>query len=566
MSKQVKPDVKETLIQNKEDKPSYKWDKTRGDFKCYEKKNTNHPNWRSNNPQLEKEVAGLPTWQPIGYSNLLVNPNYESLVQMETNFVPGIMTFEVLQVFGEASDWNSALNVVGRDLGVAIMKRAGYNGAYEYTDLVKHIAQGASLMSNYEFIKSIFGCLHLVKAESAYIKPEALITCSGIDFGDLSSSINNTRSKFNTVIRTCGQIMAPAGFPILDRFRWIFQNFYADTTMGTAQLYRFVPSGFYLLNHKTGNLEFKTRDQIAELTGYTKTEAGYPLSMFIDFLSMQISAITGDSNYLAMTKDFGRTFPTQIFQPEEVPENYTINPIYDDAVLVEIENMDIAFNCSFETGIITNECVLDLVEIQNETYNAPELHQKLQFNITGANNLFDPVVQDHKQAVNFHVAPTAERFMYATAFKHVATFNHNGSWGDKMTVHLDHTGSEVILNAQIWCYSQKIREGQTALHANRVRGLYFPAEVDPSATAAKPSSFDYNTFIMVDDFQQHPRVPVFSTTDVGIIGDKVAAGYLLRELWDRDLYITFDRHQFDLIQKYATQSLWGYPFKIEGTN
>lgn len=342
----------------------------------------NDISWYSRNSQLLRDSANLPMNTQIGnklYPNKIGNSG-------SSDAVPGVMTIKYIPCFGisESDNNHSPLDVALTNIYSFVRHANSGSANYDRVDMGLYLICADSCFMYYNWMKRIYGIAMTFNGFNRYI-PQALIDGNYVDYNDILVNLNDLRAFMNQFALRCDCLWIPSNMPLFIRHSWMCSNVYKDAENDRAQLYEFVPEGFYKYNEldsKTGGFaEFQMlRDMYdAPMTYNNIVELGNQLiNAMLD--SEDIGIIAGD-----IRKAYGAN---NLFTVAVTDESYSVEPVYNSEVLMQIENSNAfgAFSTSAQAGLfditqdVDNQSLIFNPECQILRYSAPLCTQKVFLN------------------------------------------------------------------------------------------------------------------------------------------------------------------------------------------
>lgn len=290
-------------------------------------------------PQYFKDAGTVPFADPVGAKVDIRNvPNTN--VRGRQFFVPGIMALEYIPGIGYSCDNTSPINRASQAMTTWMKATQKFTSAFDKADVMMAFMALDSCYILYEMGKRAYGASNLTSPVNRWI-PNTLSTALGIQYDSIVSDPAKFRARLNKFAIDLGQFCVPKELDITARHMWMTRGLYwdADNVMSKAQLYAFVPRGVWKYDNTVS-------------TGSQLTWVPFPLSgngtvgmtaeQFFQICNDCLTAISGDDDIVQICALFFNAFGREAMrQLEEVPDLYTVFPVYDRLVLSQIENCTI---------------------------------------------------------------------------------------------------------------------------------------------------------------------------------------------------------------------------------
>lgn len=247
--------------------------------------------------------------------------------------IPGIMTLKYMPTPGISTSNNSAVNLAARAMYSYVRHANSGHSNYDAPDLMMYLLAMDSMYAFLSWARRLYGYLSFYTQYNRYV-PRALIEANGVDYDDLMSDPARFRSSLNLLIQSAGALVIPGSLGFIKKHMWMASNCYLDDMSVKAQLYQFVPNGFWIYDEKSGpgQLTFKT------LSDTHLMAIGEIISVGRDIInplvqSEDINIMSGD-----ILKAYG---VDNIFKVGLIEEDYSVVPSYNPAALNIIQNATI---------------------------------------------------------------------------------------------------------------------------------------------------------------------------------------------------------------------------------
>nr|AIY31275.1 capsid protein [Dromedary picobirnavirus] len=304
-------------------------------------KSTNDVSWYARNPQLLKDVASFPFSPVLG-----LDVKREDPYGTETPFLlsgiddtpfAGVMAIHFRTVPGITKGTQAdPINVAANNIYSYIRHFNSGSSNYDVPDLMLYLLAVNEIYSIYFFMRRIYN-LHRTYAYKNRYYPTTLIQANGVNYNTLISDSAQLRANINMIGAKLQSLAVPADIDFFKRTAFMTQNVYLDSAdPNKAQSYMFVPTGWYSLEEFTpgeaGYLMFNNNPGVNKVNGFTGIKEYWNLAN-----TMLDKLITSESIGI-MSGDIKKAYGANIIGLTPLSEDSSIVPIYDEAVLSQIEN------------------------------------------------------------------------------------------------------------------------------------------------------------------------------------------------------------------------------------
>lgn len=258
----------------------------------------------------------------------------------------------------------------------------------------------------FAFASRIYGVARTYSAVNRYY-PAALINAMGLDYREVLSHLADLRYHINVFATKLSTMMIPDGFSYLSRHMWLYSNLYQDRPNAKCQTFVVNPAGFYVYNPE----KYTTGGALVYNHWYTPGENLRTLSELYSLMDSMIDAIYSDEDMNIMSGDIMKAYDKFVVLPD-IPEEYAITPLYDENVLVQIQN----------ARSVGSRLAPDVATVGADKFDTRDIYQ-MGGTIRYTPHLFyDSAAVTSKALVNLQpsVDPTPEIVAEATRFTNVA--------------------------------------------------------------------------------------------------------------------------------------------------
>jgi len=291
----------------------------------------NDPAWYAKNPQLMKDAASLAFSNILGLPlrNLTNGIPYTDMDAYPT--VPGICTLDYVTTPGIATGDSDAINVAAFNLYSYVRHMNSGHSNYEAPDLMMYIMAMDEAYKYWSHLVRIYGIARLYSQQNRYY-PKAMLRALGVDVNDIIRNLCNLRGYINYTRSRLLSMCVPSIFPFIERHMWLQKRIYRDSESPKAQSYMFISTKYRTFVEATGG----TPAYLAT-TQFPNTSMTY--SDLLTVMENIINPIVGSEDFGIMSGDIKKAFGLDnVYNIEEVPEDYVVESVYDREVLSQIEN------------------------------------------------------------------------------------------------------------------------------------------------------------------------------------------------------------------------------------
>lgn len=350
---------------------------------------SNDVSWYAKNQELLKAAASLPMSTVTG--NALPFKYGES--------VPGVMAIDWVPSFqGNAA--SDAVNQAANSLYSYVVHANSRNQSYDSVDLMMLIYAGAQAFSFFAHGVRAYGVARMFDQRNKYL-PEALLNAMGFNYFDLRDNLSKMWYDLNELVARLSQIWIPNDLPIVERWFWMNSHIYMDSTTVKGQYYVFVPKQVFKYNETLS----QNGGALTPVTGWNPNNKS-TWAQYMTIMNEIIDALLNSQDRGIIFGDILKAYGAEkIYSVNAIDVDYMATPIYDEEVLMQIEN---SVSCTILAG--------NFLQVQGRL-----LHVGADYN-PGKGTGAKPIAIDDgnygiRQAVlnfPFKEEPTPEQIMVAT--------------------------------------------------------------------------------------------------------------------------------------------------------
>lgn len=247
---------------------------------------------------------------------------------------PGIMKIDFIPTMGKSDSAVSALNVAARSTYTWVRHQNSGRTNYEAPDLMIYIGAMAQIYEYFYECERIYAAAMTYLYENRYIGRGLLRACY-VDIASITGNLASFRYKLNLLAAKISSLCVPAKFTLFKRHAFIARNVFTDSDSVRGQMY---------IYRAKASLKFSAT---AETTGgslqqvLTPGEKGNSAgwNAIISHLEGLVDAVLQDEDMNIMSGDILKAYGREnCYTLEFIDENITINPVFNEDVLQQIEN------------------------------------------------------------------------------------------------------------------------------------------------------------------------------------------------------------------------------------
>lgn len=300
----------------------------------------NDPAWRVQNPALSETVGNILFSDPTGlfHSNGAGPLNTTAAYNIEWS-VAGLMVFNALPLWGEASSATAPTNIAGQKIQwLANVKWYNQTG-YAPSDIMAMVmAVDAIHIFIIEAIRA-YACCSKYSVQNKYYGRN-MVRALGWDYDDILTNLAKFRYVINEAITKINQLHIPKIFYCVDSHISMYSRIYSESPVQSekAQLYAFRSNSWWLWNDSDGTLT------AYPWQWWTSSTDKHQLCRTEDFertINSMLDPILTSEFIAKMDADLLRVFSyDECFQLSPIGETLDIQFTYDPLVLCQIFNAE----------------------------------------------------------------------------------------------------------------------------------------------------------------------------------------------------------------------------------
>lgn len=411
--------------------------------------------WYKNILSLFNDAANMTIAQVPGLLYDPIKKGTTAITPSQTSFTsPGVMSIRLATVVGNCSGPQDAPNIAAQQLYTMVTKQNSRDKSYDKTDLFMMILAVNSAYQLYEYLLRGYRSIGKFEPLNRYY-PETLLRAQGFS-SQLGQNLADFRGVLDLFAYQLGSINVPDVLDYIRRSSWLFSHVYKDAEDVKAQLYTFIPDGFYVWTEAEGSnpafLKYVTREQLFNLTNHTAAIAN--LSQISAAINTIMTPLLGSSDIGLMNADIAKAYGDgNMIKIRSVSDYEAIEPVYDKEVLLEISNAFTPLKTTSErepSATRGTVCFSDITQDVTNLVSGPQVVQSIGLNSTG-----DPITIQGKSPsyikpiLNFiDTEANADNIMVSTRLMTSMEPNLDGTAVDVWC------GSEIVTE-YVWWYHGK---------------------------------------------------------------------------------------------------------------
>lgn len=393
--------------------------------------------WYFNNPDMARtyadiaynQVTGLP-FDPYTHNNYTGNTVGDATERV----IPGVMTFRLAPTMGIANSATDAINTAAQQLYTLVRKANSGRVNYDRTDLMMPVAAMDSAYMLYEELSRAYKLLENYKTMNRYM-PNFLLQAIGFSPA-LANNIKEFKGALEVFAYRLGSINVPDQFDFITRHSWLYSNVYKDADNVRAQMYAYVPDGFFVYTEGTEArptyLKYTTREA---LYGMRDTDATVSnMSMIWNAIDTIMNPILGSEDIGIITGDLEKAFGDNMIKISTINTGEALEVVYNEEVIQQMMNTTILPKITF------NDVTVEYSNLTTGPYfvSTPRVQATTGSKLTCS----------RKSLLNMGISsdPTPEMNMVATRLM-VTTANFAGPSND---LPITSCGTEICVGCRIW--------------------------------------------------------------------------------------------------------------------
>lgn len=293
----------------------------------------NDSKWYTKFPVVAKGVGNLPWYFRQGETLGNLGEGTKSIT------LPSVLLYPYVPTPGYTALPSDAFNQIARTTWLTLHRKYRGLGTYEQADLGIAMYAILDCFTSLAKMERIYGVLNYYTSRNLAI-PVGILSAMGFQAdraGYIGTKLAEFRANINQLILKAKQLCLPKGMTLLDKEVRMNSMIFKDSKSFRANIYLFDKCGYWLWTPTT----FKTGSGLT-FVQYSRTENPdiyVTLDSLYQDLQTQMEALLSDSDINRMCSDVIAAIGTEnIVSAQLIPENYFVEPVYDESWNVEIHN------------------------------------------------------------------------------------------------------------------------------------------------------------------------------------------------------------------------------------
>lgn len=282
-------------------------------------------------------------------SELAAMPNYLE--------VPGLVSLEISLVPGFSVDYTSAVNLASRNIYSVVRRQQSGAKNYDAPDLMMYLLTMDNIFSYYTWIQRLYGLANRYNVMNRYL-PDALITANHVDPDNLRKHISELYGYIQLFASRAKAFPVPTQMKYFIRHAEMFANVYTDGDNDKAQMYIFVPYAFWAFNETFSSAARGSLDM--QPVGYNQgvSSPSFKLMTVDDIIALGEKLLMGvisSQDAGVIGGDILKAYGGETVTIGSTPIDYTVQPVYNEEILMQIHNARSVGSFSSNSSITQND-------------------------------------------------------------------------------------------------------------------------------------------------------------------------------------------------------------------
>lgn len=298
----------------------------------------NDPSWRLQTPALSQNVGAILFSDPTGkiYKDSVL---YNDLTYPVTWSTTGIMVFDALPLWGEATGASSPTNVAGQKIQWLANVKWYSSVGYAPSDIMAMVMAVDTLHIFITEAIRAYACCSKYSVQNQYFG-RTLVRALGWDYDDILANLAQFRTAINDAIVKINMVHIPNVFYCIDSHRTMYSRIFTEspTLNEKGQLYIFRSHSWWVWDDSLGTLTAKPWKFWKSTSSYTEY---CNVEFFTRCVAQMLDPILTSEFIAKMDSDLQRVFTEQqCFVLPTIGDTLDIQFTYDPLVLCQIFNAE----------------------------------------------------------------------------------------------------------------------------------------------------------------------------------------------------------------------------------
>lgn len=251
-------------------------------------------------------------------------PNYTSLYGI------GITGSES---FTDKQASNDACNVASKNIYSFVRHANSGSANYEAPDLMMTILAADSIFAGIADAIRAYGLYRTYEQQNSML-PGPLLKALGWNYDDIMANGAQFAYQINRIIAKASVLWVPGNLDIVTRHYWMNTNVYSDASNVKGELYAFKMNRLWKFSPKTSD-----KGTSLESISYHYLTDELTISGWAALMDECLDALILDEDAGIMFGDLRKAYgPEGLHSLSEMDPNYSITPVYNEEVLMQIAN------------------------------------------------------------------------------------------------------------------------------------------------------------------------------------------------------------------------------------
>lgn len=251
----------------------------------------------------------------------------------------------------------------------------------------------------------------------------------------------NFRYQINRFAVALTSLNIPNELPIYSRQTWLPQNLFMDHPGMKSQTYAFVPKILH------------------QYEGYSSSKGGYlhglewkslSLTRKLETFTIMLNTLLADQDIGIMSGDTLKAFgPDKLLHVNMIGEDYTTIPVYDETVLMQIENLTICGGTPFTQAAHDD---VPAINTMYDIWQDPGLGNRIFYVPTINTTVAEVKYATYNKLINIrHDNPSVDDMFEATRFTVMGSIDYEefDAYDEPCNIVLDCIGTEIVTDVHI---------------------------------------------------------------------------------------------------------------------
>lgn len=314
-------------------------DKLKQDLSNHEKSDAkkwraidNDPAFYAQDEALLRDSASIPFSWATGTPITLYNGT-DTLVKAVKAMTPGVCVLKLAPAVGWSQDATSPLNIACNAVYRNVRKANSGSTNYDAPDLGIYLLQLGDVYSAINWLERIYGYVNLYSIGNRYL-PQSIADLEHIDFVNVRENLADFRYRINAIINKAATFSVPNNITYFQRKAMLYESIYIESLNIKDQMYMLTPGYFYKFGLNTDGSGMLTATEPPNVAN--SDYATY--KQLCDFVDQMLTALVYSEDFNIMSGDILKAYGDATIKLAPLPENYTLMPKFDTAMLEQIEN------------------------------------------------------------------------------------------------------------------------------------------------------------------------------------------------------------------------------------